>query len=53
MLQLFSFEDTKLSMAKFAYAYVADPSNYYTLNDIFSFDSSKDELSNYVMSNKR
>lgn len=53
MLGLFSFEDTKLSMAKYAYSYVADPSNYYTINDIFSFDSSKDELSNYVMSNKR
>lgn len=53
MLQLFSFEETMLSMAKYAYGYVADPSNYYTVNDIFSFDSSKDELSDYVMSNKR
>lgn len=53
MLQLFTFEETKLEMAKYAYSYVADPSNYYTINDIFTFDSSKDELSNYVMSNKR
>lgn len=53
LLQLFTFEETKLEMAKYAYGYVADPSNYYTINDIFTFDSSKDELSNYVMSNKR
>jgi hypothetical protein len=53
MLQLFSFEDTKLDMAKYAYNYVVDPSNYYTINDIFTFDSNKDELSNYVMTNRR
>ncbi len=53
MLQLFTFEETKLELAKYAYTYVSDPSNYYTINDIFTFDMSKDELSNYVMSNKR
>jgi hypothetical protein len=53
MLQLFTFEETKLAMAKYAYTYVADPSNYYSINDIFTFDNSKTELSNYVMSNKR
>jgi hypothetical protein len=53
MLQLFSFEDTQVDMAKYAYTYVVDPSNYYTINDIFTFDSNKDELSNYVMTNRR
>ena len=53
LLQLFSFEETKLEMAKYAYTYVADPSNYYSVNDIFSFDSSKSELGDYVMANKR
>lgn len=53
LLQLFTFEETKLDMAKYAYGYVADPSNFYSINDIFTFDSSKDELSNYVMSHKR
>jgi len=53
MLQVFSFDETKLEMAKYAYTYVADPSNYYTVNDIFSFSSSKDELSEYVMSHQR
>jgi hypothetical protein len=53
LLQLFSFEDNKLDMAKYAYAYVADPSNYYTINDIFTFDSNKSELSTYVTNNQR
>lgn len=53
MLQLFTFEETKLEMAKYAYTYVADPSNYYSVNDIFTFDASKTELSDYVMSHKR
>jgi hypothetical protein len=53
LLQIFTFEDSKLSMAKYAYSYVADPSNYYTLNDIFTFDASKEELSDYVTNNRR
>jgi hypothetical protein len=53
LLQIFTFEDSKLSMAKYAYSYVADPSNYYTINDIFTFDSSKSELSDYVTNNRR
>jgi hypothetical protein len=53
LLQLFSFEDNKLDMAKYAYSYVADPSNYYTINDIFTFDNSKSELSTYVSNNQR
>lgn len=53
LLGEFSFEDTKLEMAKYAYSYVADPSNYYTINDIFTFDSNKEELSDYVTNNRR
>lgn len=53
MLQLFTFEESKLDMAKYAYGYVADPANYYSVNDIFTHSSSKDELSEYCMENKR
>ena len=53
LLQIFDFEDNKLAMAKYAYTYVADPSNYYSINDIFTFDNNKTDLSNYVMNNKR
>jgi hypothetical protein len=48
IMQLFSFEETKLNFAKFAYAYVYDQGNYFKLNDAFTFESSIDELNNYI-----
>lgn len=47
-----SFEEGKLDFAKFAYDYCIDTKNYFNLNDIFSFSSSVDELTNYI-SNKQ
>lgn len=48
ILGLFSFESSKLEVAKYAYDFCIDKSNYYQVNDVFSFSSSKDDLSNYV-----
>ena len=48
MLQLFSFENTKLELAKQAYGKTVDRGNYYVVNDVFSFSSSKDELNRYI-----
>jgi hypothetical protein len=48
MLQLFSFENNKLDLAKQAYGKTVDQRNYYVINDVFSFSSSKDELANYI-----
>ncbi len=48
ILALFSFESSKLEVAKYAYDFCVDKSNYYQVNDVFSFSSSKDDLSNYV-----
>lgn len=48
--QVFSFEETKLDYAKFAYDHCFDPNNYYTVNDVFSFESSMEELTKYVES---
>jgi len=48
VLQLFTFEDNKLEMAKFAYDYCIDRENYYRVNDVFTFSSSKDELSRFL-----
>lgn len=48
IMSLFSFEDTKLSLAKYAYMHTYDPKNYYQLNDAFSFSSSIDALNTYV-----
>jgi hypothetical protein len=44
LLGLFNFESNKLELAKLGYDKVVDQSNYYTLSDMFSFNSSKDEL---------
>ncbi len=45
---LFDFEDTKLDFAKYAYNRTYDIGNYYMINDIFDFESSIDELNNYI-----
>lgn len=50
IMGLFSFEDTKLEFAKYAYERTYDIGNYYKLNDVFSFSSSIDELNNYTQS---
>lgn len=46
--QLFDFEDTKLEFAKYAYGYTYDPNNFYKVNDAFEFESSIDELNEYI-----
>jgi len=48
IMLLFTFEATRLDLAKFAYKYTYDISNYYKLNDAFTFESSIDELNNYI-----
>jgi hypothetical protein len=48
LMNLFSFEATKLDFAKFAFSRVFDQGNYYKLNDAFTFESSIDELNDYI-----
>jgi hypothetical protein len=48
MLILFSFENNKLALAKTAYANTTDKRNYNMVYDVFSFNSSKDELARYI-----
>lgn len=48
IMQLFSFEDSKLDFAKYAYKFVYDPNNYYIVNDAFTFSSSIDELNEFI-----
>ena len=52
ILNLFDFETTKLEVAKFAYGYTYDKGNYYQLNDAFNFESSIDDLNNYIKTKK-
>lgn len=45
---LFSFENTKLAFAKFAYGRTVDQNNYFKVGDVFGFDNSRNELNNYI-----
>jgi hypothetical protein len=48
IMQLFSFEDSRLDFAKFAYGHTYDLGNYYKVNDAFQFESSIDELNRFI-----
>lgn len=50
ILELFSFEQTKLDFAKLAYLNTWDKRNYYIVNDAFTFESTIEELSEYINS---
>jgi hypothetical protein len=53
IVQLFAFEESKLDFAKYAYGYTLDINNYFTINDVFHFSSSVDELNQYIGSYRR
>lgn len=48
VVKQFNFEDNKLEVAKMCYPYTIDKSNYYTLNSLFNFSSTKDELNEFI-----
>lgn len=50
LMNIFSFEDTRLDLAKYCYGYTYDLGNYYKVNDAFTFSSSVDELNQYIQS---
>ncbi|MCX7954927.1 MAG: DUF4476 domain-containing protein [Bacteroidales bacterium] len=50
IMKTFSFENTRLEYAKFAYKYAFDKNNYFIINDAFQFESSIDELNEYINS---
>lgn len=52
IVNIFSFDADKLEIAKFAYDYTKDKSNYHILNSSFSFSSSKEDLMRYVNSKR-
>nr|MBK9650340.1 DUF4476 domain-containing protein [Bacteroidota bacterium] len=45
---LFTFEENKLEYAKYAYDYTYDIGNYFKVNDVFTFESSTEELNQYI-----
>lgn len=50
VMDVFSFEATKLEFAKYAYDHCANRNEYYLINDAFSYSSSIDELNEYIQS---
>lgn len=48
----FSFDSARLEVALFAYEYCVDPKNYYQINSLLSFSSSKDKLNQYIQLKK-
>jgi hypothetical protein len=48
VMRLMSFESSRLAIAKFGYGYVADPQNYFVVNDVFWFSSSIRELDRFI-----
>ncbi len=48
LVDMMTFETSKLELAKFAYQYTIDKGNYYKVNDAFTFDSSVRELMNFI-----
>jgi hypothetical protein len=52
VMGLFTYEESKLDFAKFAYSYCVDPQNYYLVNDAFGFETSIEELDSYIQSTR-
>lgn len=52
IMMIFNFEETRLDLAKYAYGHTYDIGNYYKLNDAFKFESSIDELDQYIKDHK-
>jgi len=48
IMTIFGFEDSRLDFAKYAYDYCFDQNNYFNVSQGFSFDSSTEELNEYI-----
>lgn len=46
--RVFGFEESKLDFAKCAYGNCTEPKNYFKVNNVFSFSTSVDELTEYI-----
>ena len=52
IMMLFDFENSKLDLAKYAYDYTFDKSNYYMVNTAFANEISIDALNQHIKSKK-
>lgn len=53
LAKLFTFEDNKLEFLKFAYDHCFDQNKYYTVNSVFTYSSSKDEMNDFLRDRQR
>ena len=52
LCNLFLFENSKLDFAKFAYKKTVDQNNYFNVGSVFSFDSSRKSLNDFISGNR-
>ena len=48
MMLLFTFENNRLDIAKYAYGKTVDKGNYFIVNDAFTFNRTKKNWSEYI-----
>ena len=48
LLYLFTFENNRLEIAKYAFSKTVDQSNYFIVNDAFIMNNNKDELNRFI-----
>jgi hypothetical protein len=48
IMKLFTFENSKLDFAKYAYSHCTDKTNYFKVDDAFEFDNSTQQLNDYI-----
>ncbi len=48
LMLLFTFENNKLEIAKYAYNKTVDKQNYFQVNEVLTFNSSKEELAKFI-----
>jgi hypothetical protein len=48
LVLLFTFENNRLDIAKYAYSKTVDKGNYFIMNDAFSMNKNKEELNNFI-----
>jgi hypothetical protein len=52
IVKLFSFGKDQMDLAKFAYEFTTDNSNYYIISDVFTFASDREEFMKFVESKR-
>jgi hypothetical protein len=53
LLGVFTFESSKLEIAKYVYKNTTDKKNYFRLYDIFTFESNVNDLDDFIRGNKQ